>query len=145
MMSLIRIGLAFLFFAQLSLTGFAQSGIITTVAGNGAQGFSGDGGPATSAMLYLPFGVAVDTAGNLFIADAGNNLIRKVTPAGVISTVAGNGTEGNSSTGAGNGSPGYSGDGGPQLRPSSITQGAWRWIRRATCSSRTPTTTSSAR
>ena len=101
MMSLTRIGLAFLFFAQLSLTGFAQSGIITTVAGNGAQGFSGDGGPATSAMLYLPFGVAVDTAGNLFIADAGNNLIRKVTPSGVISAVAGNGTQG------------FSGDGGP--------------------------------
>ena len=54
-------------------------GVISTVAGNGTQGFSGDGGPATSAQLYSPTGVAVDTAGNLFIADLGNSRIRKVT------------------------------------------------------------------
>jgi hypothetical protein len=76
-------------------------GVINTVAGNGTQGFSGDGGPATSAQLHLPTGVAVDTAGNLFIADRNNHRIRKVTPSGVISTVAGNGTGG------------FSGDGGP--------------------------------
>jgi sugar lactone lactonase YvrE len=76
------------------------AGIISTVAGNGIYGFSGDGGPATAAQLNLPSGVAVDTAGNIFIAD-GNNRIRKVTPAGIISTVAGNGIYG------------FSGDGGP--------------------------------
>jgi sugar lactone lactonase YvrE len=76
-------------------------GAISTVAGNGARGFSGDGGPATSAQLSEPVSVAADAADNLFIADALNNRIRKVTPDGVISTVAGNGTEG------------FSGDGGP--------------------------------
>jgi sugar lactone lactonase YvrE len=79
-------------------------GVISTVAGNGTQGYSGDGGPATSAELYYPYGVAVDTAGNLFIADEGNNRIRMVTPGGVISTVAGNGIFGFS---------GHNGDGGP--------------------------------
>ncbi|HLK66507.1 MAG TPA: IPT/TIG domain-containing protein [Bryobacteraceae bacterium] len=68
-------------------------GIITTVAGTGTSGFSGDGGPATAAKLYAPHGVAVDTAGSLYIADFGNQRIRKVT-AGTISTVAGNGTGG---------------------------------------------------
>src|ERR1700739_274021 len=67
------------------------SGIITTVAGNGAEGFSGDGGPATDATLNTPIGVAVDRAGNLYIADAFNNRIRKVNVTGVITTVAGNG------------------------------------------------------
>jgi len=76
------------------------TGTITTVAGNGAPGFSGDGGPATSAKLWYPLGVAVDQSGNLFIADAHNNRIRKVTPAGIISTVVGNGIAG------------FSGDGG---------------------------------
>ncbi len=78
-----------------------RDGVISTVAGNGIRGFSGDGGPATSAQLSYPSGVAVDTAGNLFIADYSNNRIRKVTPAGMISTAAGDGT------------PGFSGDGGP--------------------------------
>ncbi len=77
------------------------AGVISTVAGNGAWGFSGDGGPATSARLNEPWGVAVDAVGNLFIADYSNNRVRKVTPAGVISTVAGNGN------------PGFSGDSGP--------------------------------
>jgi sugar lactone lactonase YvrE len=77
----------------------AGTGIITTVAGTGTQGYSGDTGLATAAELNVPFGIAVDTGGNLYIADSGNNVIRKVTSAGYISTVAGNGT------------PGYSGDG----------------------------------
>jgi sugar lactone lactonase YvrE len=68
------------------------AGIITTVAGNGTPGFSGDGGLATTAQLSGPSAVAVDAAGNLYIADSSNNRIRKVTPAGVISTVAGNGS-----------------------------------------------------
>ena len=74
--------------------------IITTVAGNGTTSYSGDGGAATNASLYNPNGVAVDTSGNLFIADIFNNAIRKVTTNGLITTVAGNG------------SPGDSGDGG---------------------------------
>ncbi len=74
--------------------------MITTVAGNGTPGFSGDNGPATSAQLYGPSAVAVDSAGNLYIADTVNNRIRKVSN-GVITTVAGNGTAG------------FSGDNGP--------------------------------
>jgi uncharacterized protein (TIGR03437 family) len=74
--------------------------LISTVAGNGAVGFSGDGGPATAAQLWLPSSVAVDASGNLYIADYGNNRVREVT-AGVITTIAGNGTAG------------FSGDGGP--------------------------------
>jgi hypothetical protein len=66
-------------------------GVISTIAGNGARGYSGDGGPAASAELNVPYGVAVDGGGNLFIVDTYNNRIRKVTPAGIISTVAGNG------------------------------------------------------
>jgi sugar lactone lactonase YvrE len=72
----------------------SASGIITTVAGNGAQSFSGDGGPATSASLNYPYGVAVDASGNLFVADYLNDRIRKVAASGIISTVAGNGVQG---------------------------------------------------
>jgi len=77
-----------------------QSGVITTVAGTGAPGFFGDGGPATSAMLYSPSGVTTDAFGNLFIADSGIHDVRRVDASGVITTVAGIGT------------PGFSGDGG---------------------------------
>ena len=56
------------------------AGIISTVAGTGSAGFSGDGAPATGAQLNRPIGVFVDAAGNLFIADQNNNRIRKVTP-----------------------------------------------------------------
>jgi hypothetical protein len=72
----------------------ATSGIIQTFAGSGDAGFSGDGGPATTANLNSPTGLALDGAGNLYIADTGNNRIRKVTPAGKISTVVGNGVAG---------------------------------------------------
>lgn len=75
-------------------------GLMSTVAGNGTSGYSGDGGPATIAKIATPFGVAADTSGSLFIADYGNNRIRKVDHNGTITTVAGNGTAG------------YSGDGG---------------------------------
>ena len=77
------------------------AGVIHTVAGNGIAGFGGDGGPATAANLDGPFGVAVDTAGNLYIADTNNNRIRKVDTKGMISTVAGSNTFG------------FGGDGGP--------------------------------
>ncbi|MGD0868295.1 MAG: hypothetical protein ABSB88_01995 [Bryobacteraceae bacterium] len=75
----------------------SATGIITTVAGNGHFGYSGDGGPATSAELNSPVGVAVDSAGNLYIADQRNLRVRKVSTAGVITTVAGNGTTTSSS------------------------------------------------
>jgi hypothetical protein len=70
------------------------NGIITTVAGNGTNGYSGDEGAATNAELYHPYGIAVDTIGNLFIGDRGNNCIREVSANGIIATVAGNGTNG---------------------------------------------------
>jgi uncharacterized protein (TIGR03437 family) len=70
----------------------ATTGIVTIVAGNGTLGFSGDGGAATSASFDLPTGLAVDSSGNIYIADAGNERIRKVTAAtGIITTVAGSG------------------------------------------------------
>ncbi len=77
-----------------------KTGVLTTVAG-GTLGFSGDGGPATKAALYFPSGVAIDSAGNIYFADKGNNRVRKVDTKGVITTFAGTGTAG------------YSGDGGP--------------------------------
>jgi len=74
-----------------------SNGVISTVAGTGTEGFSGDNGPATSAQLNHPAGVAVDSAGNLYIADTSNNLIRKVSE-GVISTVAGTGRKASAAT-----------------------------------------------
>jgi uncharacterized protein (TIGR03437 family) len=70
------------------------NGIISTVAGSGTAGFGGDGGAATSAQLNAPFGVAVDAAGNLYIAEFSNNRVRKVATDGNISTLAGNGVSG---------------------------------------------------
>jgi uncharacterized protein (TIGR03437 family) len=61
-------------------------GTITTVAGTGVGGYSGDGGPATQAQIQQPYGIAIDPVGNLYIADLGNNRIRRVSPAGIIST-----------------------------------------------------------
>ena len=73
----------------------ASTGVITTVAGSGGSGYGGDGGPATAAQINAPRGVAVDSAGNIYIADTNNQRIRKVTAStGVITTVAGNGTKG---------------------------------------------------
>lgn len=69
------------------------NGIITTVAGNGTNGFSGDGGPAIRAQLADPASVALDAAGNLFIADLFNDRIRKMDTNGIITTVAGGGTQ----------------------------------------------------
>lgn len=79
----------------------ASTGVISTVAGNGTAGYSGDGGQATKAEIAFPYGVAVDLSGNIYIADSGNMRIRKVSAStGIISTVVGDGTQG------------YSGDGG---------------------------------
>ncbi len=68
-----------------------SGGVISTVAGNGSLGFSGDNGPATQAMLNSPNGVAIDGSGDIFIADTNNGRVREVNPSGVITTVAGNG------------------------------------------------------
>jgi hypothetical protein len=75
------------------------NGIITTVAGNGSLGYSGDGGAATNASLYTPTGVSLDAVGDIFIADRYNQRIRKVDTNGVITTVAGNGSNGDSGDG----------------------------------------------
>jgi sugar lactone lactonase YvrE len=88
----------------LGTIGSAQSsGLITTFAGNGTEGYAGDGGPAVSAQLSHYTKIAFDSSGNLYIADQINQRIRKVTRDGQITTVAGNGT------------PGFSGDGGPAV------------------------------
>ncbi|GAB3960732.1 hypothetical protein GCM10028805_58610 [Spirosoma harenae] len=79
----------------------STSGIITTVVGNGTQGFGGDGGLATAANLNNAGGIALDEIGNLYIVDQDNNRIRIVSTSGIITTLAGTG------------SPGFSGDGGP--------------------------------
>src|SRR5437667_162722 len=80
-------------------------GTIITVAGTGQDGFSGDNGPATKARLSYPTpGIAIDAAGNVFFGDGANHRIRKVSPEGIITTVAGNGVEG------------FSGDGGPATK-----------------------------
>ena len=84
----------------------SPSGIMTTIAGTGTAGYSGDGGPATQAQMRSPIGIASDSAGNLYVAEQPNHLIRKISAAGIITTVAGNGTQG------------FSGDGGPAIKAS---------------------------
>jgi uncharacterized protein (TIGR03437 family) len=121
----------------------AADGTISTVAGDGTPGFRGDGGPASGSRLNTPYGVALDRAGNLYIADLGNNRVRKVGPDGIISTVSGTetllaprnvaldatgtlyisefgghrvrrlGADGIVVVVAGKGAPGFAGDGGP--------------------------------
>jgi len=80
-----------------------SKGVITTFAGTGISGFSGDGGLARNAMLSYPVGLVFDSAGNLIVADGGNNRIRRIDTMGTITTIAGTGTAG------------FSGDGGPAL------------------------------
>lgn len=77
------------------------AGTITTIAGGGGDGYSGDGGPATAAQFRYMAGMVFDASGNLLVADQSNNVVRKIDAAGMISTIAGTGTDG------------YSGDGGP--------------------------------
>ena len=78
-----------------------SNGVITTYAGNGQTGYSGDGGPATQASFNVITGIALDASGNLYATDSWNNCVRKISTSGIISTIAGNGQSG------------YSGDGGP--------------------------------
>jgi len=82
----------------------SPDGFLDVIAGNGLAGFSGDGGRAVNAALRAPLGVAIDRAGNLYIADQQDHRVRVVSPAGIITTLAGTG------------SPGFSGDGGPANR-----------------------------
>jgi uncharacterized protein (TIGR03437 family) len=70
----------------------SPNGLIRTIAGNGTAGFAGDNGPASASQLSSPYGLAFDFAGNLYIADLGNARIRRITPSGIISTIAGGGT-----------------------------------------------------
>jgi sugar lactone lactonase YvrE len=79
----------------------SPQGIISTIAGTGMAGYTGDGGPALDATFNDPFCVAIDKRGNIYICDKGNNVIRRINTAGIITTVAGNGIAG------------FSGDGGP--------------------------------
>src|SRR5437016_6180439 len=87
-------------------------GVISTIAGNGTNATSGDGGPATSASFH-PDGMTLDKDGNIYISDLAKSVIRKINTAGIINTVAGNG----------NGSNQFSGDGGP------ATSASAKWIR----------------
>ena len=84
----------------------APDGTISTFAGTGIGGYSGDGGPASAAQFQNPSDLFLDSAGNLFVADEYNHAIRRISPEGTIRTIAGNGT------------PGFSGDGGPSLKAS---------------------------
>jgi sugar lactone lactonase YvrE len=72
----------------------SASGIISTIAGNGSVGFRGDGGPAKSAVVYSPNGIAIDGSGNIYFTDLGNERIRKISSSGIITTIAGNGLSG---------------------------------------------------
>ena len=78
-----------------------SSGIISTIAGVGTLGYSGDGGPATNAAIFGPMGIALDGTGNIYFAEFSNSIIRMINTSGIITTIVGNG------------SSGYSGDGGP--------------------------------
>ena len=104
------------------------SGTLTRFAGNGRAGNSGDGGPATSAQLNFPMGIAVDAAGNVFVADRDASVVRKIAANGHHPTVAGNGT------------PGYAGDGGAATGAHSTARSAWPWTPPATSTSPTPAT-----
>jgi len=110
------------------------TGIITTVAGTGVAGYSGDGGTATTAELNNPYGVAVDLVGNLYIADSLNNRVRMVNRStGVITTVAGTGVAG------------FAGDGGAATKPGCGIRLASRWTALGMSTSRIRETTESAR
>lgn len=84
----------------------SPAGIVSTIAGTGTAGYSGDGGPALSADLNNPWGLFLDTAGNLYFSDINNQVVRRIDISGIITTVAGNGTVG------------FSGDGGPAIQAS---------------------------
>ena len=107
----------------------AATRVITTVAGNGTAGYGGDDGPATAAELDDPSGIAVDAAGDLFIADTANNAIREVN-ARTTSSPPSPATE----------PPATAATTARPPPPSCTIPRAWRWTPAATCSSPTPTT-----
>ncbi len=88
-------------FSLLLFMSGTKAQIISTLSGNGTAGNSGDGGPATAAEQYYPYGMSTDAAGNLYLAESGGQTIRKINTSGIISRIAGNGVQG------------FSGDGGP--------------------------------
>ena len=100
-----------------------STGTITTIAGTGRSGFSGDGGPAVEAELRSPDGVAVDSAGNVYIADSRTQRIRKIDSTGTITTIAGTGRSG------------FSGDGGPAVEAELRSPVGVRWTARETSTS----------
>ena len=104
--SRIPFGFVSVMWLLLSASSSQSQGIIATIAGNGSPAFAGDGGPATAAALNHPWGLAIDSAGAIYISDTDNGRIRRVSPSGIISTVAGDGV------------PGASGDGGSALSAS---------------------------
>lgn len=75
------------------------AGIITTIAGNGSFGYSGDGGPATSAEMRIPGGIAINNSGDIFFTDWASKVVRKINNMGIITTIAGNGVVGNTGDG----------------------------------------------
>ena len=87
-----------IFILALIYSAYAPAQIITTIAGNGSRTYSGDGGPALLAGIWLPLGLAVDSAGNVYVA-TNSYRVRKISPAGIITTFAGNGTSANSGDG----------------------------------------------
>ena len=96
----------------------AATGIISTVAGNGGTGYTADGGSAILATLFNPLEVAVDSTGNFYVADTYNNRIRKISPLGIITTVAGSSAYGST------------GSGGPAISASSLAAGRDRGFHR---------------
>jgi hypothetical protein len=111
----------------------SKSGTITTIAGNGVFGYSGDGDSALNAEIGQPFQIAYDSTGNLYFDQLGNCVIRKVDTSGTITTIAGTGT------------CGYNGAASRQPVPNSTFRAASRWIAATMCTSPTRTTTVCAR
>jgi hypothetical protein len=111
----------------------APNGVISTVAGNGVAGFSGDNGPAINASLNLPFAVAVDRSGNLFIADTGNTRIAKSRPTERLPRLPVTVWSDRLAMAA------------PRGKRPSATPSASPWMRLGTCTSPTPPTSASAR
>jgi hypothetical protein len=112
------------------------TGVERVIAGDGTQGYSGDGGPATGAEMLYPVGIAADSSGDIFVSDSSNQRVRMIAgttcatncPFGLLTTVVGD-----IYTIAGDGVPGFSGDATPALWQHFIFQPDWRWTLQVTC------------